>query len=185
MFNKHGIANRLEGLNRIMSKFEGFLRYYVSVVCSIYLFTSTCSNLLYIVADSGQAGNWCVSLLKKVFEHTPHNWSAHTLQTFPTLINEFYTQNPVASEDKQQLQSNVDAEFQRWICKSISVSADFIPKFCKRISFLYLIFLRWDKLVQVASFFINVEDCWTRWLSLSAFHDNWKSHLLELWPQFV
>jgi len=70
------------------------------------------------VGDSGQTGTWCVSLLRKVFEHTPHSWSPHTLQTFPPLIQEFYLQNHVPGEDKQQLTRNVDAEFKRWKSES-------------------------------------------------------------------
>lgn len=69
------------------------------------------------IADSGQPGDWCLKLLRKVFESTPHNWPSHTLETFPPLINEFYVQNTVPVEDKQQLQRNVEAELNRWKCE--------------------------------------------------------------------
>lgn len=96
--------------------------YIVVIILSIIVFSVVFSllhvkYLVSLIADSGQAGNWCVSLLKKVCEHTPHNWSAHTLDTFPPLIHEFYAQNHVPADDKQQLQRNAEAEFKRWKCK--------------------------------------------------------------------
>ncbi|KAF6036515.1 MED23 [Bugula neritina] len=37
----------------------------------------TLARAVNTVCDSGQTGTWCVSLLRKVFEHTPHSWSPH------------------------------------------------------------------------------------------------------------
>jgi len=36
-------------------------------------------------------------------QNTPHNWSSHTLQCFPPVLLEYYQQNQVPKENKQQL----------------------------------------------------------------------------------
>lgn len=36
-------------------------------------------------------------------QNTPHSWANHTLQCFPPVLSEFFQQNSVAKENKQQI----------------------------------------------------------------------------------
>lgn len=36
-------------------------------------------------------------------QNTPHSWADHTLQSFPPILSEFFQQNSVPKEDKQQI----------------------------------------------------------------------------------
>jgi len=49
------------------------------------------------------SGTWCKDLLNTIMQNTPHSWANHTLQCFPPVLNEFFQQNIVAIENKQQL----------------------------------------------------------------------------------
>nr|CAD7258673.1 unnamed protein product [Timema shepardi] len=49
------------------------------------------------------SGTWCKDLLNTIMQNTPHSWANHTLQCFPPVLNEFFQQNSVAKENKQQL----------------------------------------------------------------------------------
>lgn len=49
------------------------------------------------------SGNWCKELLNIIMQNTPHSWSDHTLQCFPPTLSEFFMQNSIPKEDKQQI----------------------------------------------------------------------------------
>lgn len=50
-----------------------------------------------------QSGMWCKELLNTIMQNTPHNWAAHTLQSFPPFLSEYFQQNSVQKENRQQL----------------------------------------------------------------------------------
>nr|CAD7567473.1 unnamed protein product [Timema californicum] len=60
------------------------------------------------------SGTWCKDLLNTIMQNTPHSWANHTLQCFPPVLNEFFQQNSVAKENKQQLKKAVEEEFRNW-----------------------------------------------------------------------
>ncbi|KAL1116974.1 hypothetical protein AAG570_004302 [Ranatra chinensis] len=60
------------------------------------------------------SGNWCKELLNTIMVNTPHSWACHTLQFFPPVLNEFFQQNNVPKENKQQLKKAVEEEFRNW-----------------------------------------------------------------------
>lgn len=49
------------------------------------------------------SGAWCKELLNTIMQNTPHSWAQHTLQFFPPVLNDFFQQNSVPKENKQQL----------------------------------------------------------------------------------
>ncbi|KDR22950.1 mediator of RNA polymerase II transcription subunit 23 isoform X2 [Zootermopsis nevadensis] len=60
------------------------------------------------------SGTWCKELLNTIMQNTPHSWANHTLQCFPPVLNEFFQQNNVAIENKQQLKKAVEEEYRNW-----------------------------------------------------------------------
>lgn len=60
------------------------------------------SYLLGTGAES-LSGTWCKELLNTIMQNTPHSWANHTLQCFPPVLSEFFQQNSVAKENKQQI----------------------------------------------------------------------------------
>ncbi|XP_063241500.1 mediator of RNA polymerase II transcription subunit 23 [Bacillus rossius redtenbacheri] len=60
------------------------------------------------------SGTWCRDLLNTVMQNTPHSWANHTLQCFSPVLNEFFQQNSVPKENKQQLKKAVEEEFRNW-----------------------------------------------------------------------
>jgi hypothetical protein len=40
-------------------------------------------------------------------QNTPHSWADHTLQCFPPILSEFFQQNSIPKEEKQQIKVNV------------------------------------------------------------------------------
>ncbi|CAH4038427.1 mediator of RNA polymerase II transcription subunit 23 isoform X1 [Pieris brassicae] len=53
-------------------------------------------------------------LLTTIMTNTPHMWSQHTLQCFPPVLVEFFTQNPATKENKQVLKKSVEEEYRKW-----------------------------------------------------------------------
>lgn len=49
------------------------------------------------------SGTWFKEILNAIMQNTPHNWSTHTLQCFPPVLAEYFQQNQVPKENKQQL----------------------------------------------------------------------------------
>ncbi|KAH0954985.1 hypothetical protein HN011_002731 [Eciton burchellii] len=64
-------------------------------------------------ADS-LSGTWCKELLHTIMQNTPHSWANHTLQCFPPVLSEFFQQNSVAKENKQQIKKAVEEEYRNW-----------------------------------------------------------------------
>ncbi|XP_020291253.1 mediator of RNA polymerase II transcription subunit 23 [Pseudomyrmex gracilis] len=77
-------------------------------------------------ADS-LSGTWCKELLNTIMQNTPHSWAIHTLQCFPPVLSEFFQQNSVANENKQQIKKAVEEEYRNW--KSMSNENDIMAHF--------------------------------------------------------
>jgi len=45
-----------------------------------------------VIPSSGGDGSWCKELLNAIMQSTPHLWSQHTIQCFPPVLAEFFTQ---------------------------------------------------------------------------------------------
>lgn len=84
---------------------------------------------------------WCKDLLTSIVQNTPHSWSQHTLQCFPTVLNEFFMQNNSPKENKQHLKKQVEEEYRKWA--SMSNENDIITHFSVTVTpplFLCLLF---------------------------------------------
>lgn len=77
-------------------------------------------------ADS-LSGTWCKELLNTIMQNTPHSWANHTLQCFPPVLSEFFQQNSIAKENKQQINKAVEEEYRNW--SSMSNENDIIAHF--------------------------------------------------------
>ncbi|XP_051162012.1 mediator of RNA polymerase II transcription subunit 23 [Leptopilina boulardi] len=77
-------------------------------------------------ADS-LSGTWCKELLNTIMQNTPHSWAVHTLQCFPPVLSEFFQQNSVPKENKQQIKKAVEEEYRNWA--SMSNENDIIAHF--------------------------------------------------------
>ncbi|KAH0534921.1 mediator of RNA polymerase II transcription subunit 23 [Cotesia glomerata] len=77
-------------------------------------------------ADS-LSGTWCKELLNTIMQNTPHSWANHTLQCFPPVLSEFFQQNSVPWENKQQIKKAVEEEYRNWA--SMSNENDIIAHF--------------------------------------------------------
>ncbi|XP_034947212.1 mediator of RNA polymerase II transcription subunit 23 [Chelonus insularis] len=64
-------------------------------------------------ADS-LSGTWCKELLNTIMQNTPHSWTNHTLQCFPPVLSEFFQQNSIPWENKQQIKKAVEEEYRNW-----------------------------------------------------------------------
>ncbi|XP_017776006.1 PREDICTED: mediator of RNA polymerase II transcription subunit 23 [Nicrophorus vespilloides] len=63
---------------------------------------------------TGPDGNWCTEILSTIAQSTPHAWAPHTLECFPKALFDFFSQNAVARENKQQLKKAVEEEYRKW-----------------------------------------------------------------------
>lgn len=54
-------------------------------------------------SDNVSVGSWFREILNTIMQNTPHNWSAHTLQCFPPILADYFHQNQIPKENKQQL----------------------------------------------------------------------------------
>lgn len=77
-------------------------------------------------ADS-LSGTWCKELLNTIMQNTPHSWTNNTLQCFPPVLSEFFQQNSVPRENKQQIKKAVEEEYRNWA--SMSNENDIIAHF--------------------------------------------------------
>ncbi|BES98684.1 Mediator of RNA polymerase II transcription subunit [Nesidiocoris tenuis] len=64
--------------------------------------------------DTASGGAWCKELLNTIMANTPHSWPQHTMQFFPPVLAEFFQQNPLPKENKQQLKKAVEEEYRNW-----------------------------------------------------------------------
>ncbi|KAF7988683.1 hypothetical protein HCN44_001256 [Aphidius gifuensis] len=72
-------------------------------------------------------GTWCKELLNTIMQNTPHSWANHTLQCFPHVLSEFFQQNSIPRENKQQIKKAVEEEYRNWA--SMSNENDIIAHF--------------------------------------------------------
>lgn len=47
--------------------------------------------------------SWFRDVLTAIMQNTPHSWSTHVVQCFPPALADFFQQNQVPRENKQQL----------------------------------------------------------------------------------
>ncbi|XP_014210784.1 mediator of RNA polymerase II transcription subunit 23-like isoform X2 [Copidosoma floridanum] len=73
------------------------------------------------------SGTWCKELLNTIMQNTPHSWADHTLQCFPPTLSEFFQQNSIPKEEKQQIKKAVEEEYRNWA--SMSNENDIIAHF--------------------------------------------------------
>ncbi|XP_014210874.1 mediator of RNA polymerase II transcription subunit 23 isoform X1 [Copidosoma floridanum] len=73
------------------------------------------------------SGAWCKDLLNTIMQNTPHSWADHTLQCFPPILSDFFQQNSVPKEEKQQIKKAVEEEYRNWA--SMSNENDIIAHF--------------------------------------------------------
>ncbi|XP_063986050.1 mediator of RNA polymerase II transcription subunit 23 [Diachasmimorpha longicaudata] len=72
-------------------------------------------------------GAWCKELLITIMQNTPHSWAIHTLECFPPVLSEFFKQNSISRENKQQIKKAVEEEYRNWA--SMSNENDIIAHF--------------------------------------------------------
>jgi mediator of RNA polymerase II transcription subunit 23 len=60
-------------------------------------------------------------------QSTPHSWAQHTLQCFPTVLSDFFTQHNALKENKQLLKKSVEEEYRNFV--SMSNENDIIAHF--------------------------------------------------------
>uniref|UniRef100_A0A7G3ABS6 Mediator of RNA polymerase II transcription subunit 23 n=1 Tax=Lutzomyia longipalpis TaxID=7200 RepID=A0A7G3ABS6_LUTLO len=73
------------------------------------------------------SSTWCRELLTGIMQNTPHSWASHTLNCFPPVLNEFFTQNTTPKENKQMLKKAVEEDYRNWT--SMSNENDIIAHF--------------------------------------------------------
>lgn len=88
-------------------------------------------------AGGGNMG-YLMDLLQVVMKNTPHNWTSVTKQCFPKVLQEFYTNHNIPSEDKQQLKNSIEEEYRNW--QSMTNENDIITYFSQTPNFLCVLF---------------------------------------------
>ncbi|KPI96136.1 PREDICTED: mediator of RNA polymerase II transcription subunit 23 [Papilio xuthus] len=78
-------------------------------------------------------------LLTTIMANTPHNWSQHTLQCFPPVLVEFFSQNTAQKENKQLLKKYVEEEYRKW--SSMANDNDIISHFSVPVAPLFVCLL--------------------------------------------
>lgn len=76
--------------------------------------------------SSSESARWCIDFLRAVMNQTPHTWPTHTMQCFPSIIEDFYKQVP-GPRDTHNLKKEVEEEYRKW--KSMSNENDIIAHF--------------------------------------------------------
>ncbi|OWR46814.1 mediator of RNA polymerase II transcription subunit 23 isoform X1 [Danaus plexippus] len=66
------------------------------------------------MTGTGNDGAAVKEILTTIMTNTPHMWSQHTLQCFPPVLVEFFSQNPAPKENKQLLKKSVEEEYRKW-----------------------------------------------------------------------
>ncbi|XP_071446035.1 mediator of RNA polymerase II transcription subunit 23 isoform X2 [Hetaerina americana] len=92
------------------------------------------------------SGTWCKDLLKTIIVNTPHSWANHTLQCFPPVLNEFFQQNSIGKENKQQLKKAVEEEYRNWI--SMNNENDLIAHFSVQSTQPLFLCLLWKMILE-------------------------------------
>ncbi|XP_008216793.1 mediator of RNA polymerase II transcription subunit 23 isoform X2 [Nasonia vitripennis] len=92
------------------------------------------------------SGTWCQDLLNTIMQNTPHSWADHTLQCFPPILSEFFQQNSVPKEEKQQIKKAVEEEYRNWA--SMSNENDIIAHFSVSGSPPLFLCLLWKMIIE-------------------------------------
>lgn len=71
-------------------------------------------------------------------KNTPHNWPAHTKQSFPKVLVDFYASHNIPVEDKQQVKKAIEEEYRNWL--SMTSENDIVTYFSQTPTFLCLLF---------------------------------------------
>lgn len=89
----------------------------------------TLARSMHITGTGTEAlgATWCKELLNTIMQNTPHSWAHHTLECFPPVLHDFFKQNVVPKENKQQLKKDVEEEYRNWT--SINNENDIIAHF--------------------------------------------------------
>ncbi|XP_058805221.1 mediator of RNA polymerase II transcription subunit 23-like isoform X2 [Phymastichus coffea] len=88
----------------------------------------TLARSMHITGTGGDgSGTWCKDLLNIIMQNTPHSWADHTLQCFPPILSDFFLQNSISKEDKQQIKKAVEEEYRNW--SSMSNENDILAHF--------------------------------------------------------
>ena len=69
---------------------------------------------LFFLGSETLSGNWCKDILATLFSNTPHNWATHTLQCFPSALQQFFHDNQATAENRSFLKKTVDDEYRKW-----------------------------------------------------------------------
>ncbi|XP_033121340.1 mediator of RNA polymerase II transcription subunit 23-like [Anneissia japonica] len=104
------------------------------------------ARAMHITGSETLSSNWCQDILSNLMSNTPHSWAQHTLECFPTALNQFFQQNPYNSENRSILKRNVDEEYRVW--KSMSNEADLIKHFTAENRPPMFLCVLWKMLLQ-------------------------------------
>lgn len=75
------------------------------------IFVLTIARAMHISGTEQQSTQWYEAIFKAIVEKTPMNWSKHTLEHFPPLLQQFFSQHPAPTESKAALKQRVDEEY--------------------------------------------------------------------------
>ncbi|KAJ8687549.1 hypothetical protein QAD02_023343 [Eretmocerus hayati] len=108
----------------------------------------TLARSMHITGTGGDSlsGTWCKDLLNTIMQNTPHSWADHTLQCFPPILNEFFQQNSIPKEEKQQIKKTVEEEYRNWV--SMSNENDIIAHFSVPNSPPLFLCLLWKMILE-------------------------------------
>ncbi|OXA58541.1 Mediator of RNA polymerase II transcription subunit 23 [Folsomia candida] len=101
-------------------------------------------------ADGVASGTWFKEILNAIMQNTPHNWSTHTLQCFPPVLAEYFQQNQVPKENKQQLKNMVEEEYRNWNAM-ISNEHELIEHFSMQGNPALFLCIVWKMLIEAIS----------------------------------
>ncbi|XP_071964997.1 mediator of RNA polymerase II transcription subunit 23-like [Antedon mediterranea] len=104
------------------------------------------ARAMHITGSETLSSNWCQDILAKLMSNTAHSWAQHTLECFPTALNQFFQQNPYNSENRAILKRNVDEEYRVW--KSMNNDADLVKHFTAENRPPMFLCVLWKMLLQ-------------------------------------
>ncbi|XP_046366598.1 mediator of RNA polymerase II transcription subunit 23-like isoform X3 [Haliotis rufescens] len=87
----------------------------------------TLARSVHITGLDSYSNNWCKEILMSIMQNTPLGWPSHTLQYFPPTLADYFNQNAVLKDDKNQLKRSVETEYKKW--KSMVNENDLIAHF--------------------------------------------------------
>ncbi|XP_040568431.2 LOW QUALITY PROTEIN: mediator of RNA polymerase II transcription subunit 23 [Lepeophtheirus salmonis] len=96
----------------------------------------TLARAIHIYGLENQSAIWVKDVLTSVMTLTPHSWPSHTLSNFPTILQDFFKENPGPKENKAQLKSRVEEEYKTW--SSMSNEHDIVQHFSNSNNTLFL-----------------------------------------------